>query len=127
MNTEKISAIALTFNDVLAYNKYRDPKDLAVKRYCEANDIAYQNAPKSFECHVPLDKCKIIYVVRPVCDSCFFTIDSDGYFTLLDKCSIKYMNFDILRYKYCDSITQRTVGEMQLICKMLGLQFPCMI
>lgn len=126
MNTEKISAIALTFNDVLAYNQYRDPKDLEVKRYCEDNSIAYQNAPKSFECDVPLDKCKIVYVVRPVCDSHFFTIDSNGFFTLFNRCFI-YMGFDILRYKYNDNITQHTVGEMQLICKMLGLQFPCMI
>lgn len=126
MNTERIFGIALTFADVLTYNEYRKPKDLEVKKYCEANGIAYQNAPKSFECHVHLDKCKIIYAVRPVCDSCFFTIDSDGYFILLNRCYM-YMNFDILRYKYWDSITQHTVGEMQLICKMLGLQFPCMI
>ena len=126
MNAERIFGIALTFADVLTYDEYRKPKDLEVKRYCEANGIAYQNAPKSFECHVPLDKCKLIYVVRPVCDSCFFTIDSDGNFILLNRCFM-YMDFDILRYKYCDSITQHTVGEMQMICKMLGLQFPCMI
>lgn len=72
MNAERIFGIALTFADVLTYDEYRKPKDLEVKRYCEANGIAYQNAPKSFEYHVPLDKCKLIYVVRPVCDSCFF-------------------------------------------------------
>lgn len=121
MNTERIFAIALTFADV----QTACIKDLELKRYCEDNGIAYQNVPTDFKCTLRLNRCKIMYVVRPVCDSHLFTIDSDGHFTLLAKCYM-YIDFNMLSYKYSDNITQHTVGEMQMLCKMLGLQFPCM-